>query len=208
LTEIIKHHAPEILGRQETQGILDTLKKDYPAVVEEVQKYLSLGEIQKVLQGLLQEQVSIRNMVAILEALADYGPITKDPSFLIEKARQALGRQLCLQYADEDRVLRVLTLERSLEQRILDSQVKTTSGLVAALEPSLQRAWIKALGRAISAVHDQGLQPVILCSEQARYPVKSSCEREFPNMVVLSVPEIVPDVNPEVIGEIRLEEQG
>ncbi|MDR2402478.1 MAG: flagellar biosynthesis protein FlhA [Spirochaetaceae bacterium] len=208
LTEIIKHHAPEILGRQETQGILDTLKKDYPAVVEEVQKYLSLGEIQKVLQGLLQEQVSIRNMVAILEALADYGPITKDPGFLIEKARQALGRQLCLQYADEERVLRVLTLERSLEQRIVDSQVKTTSGLMAALEPALQRSWIKALSRAVSAVHEQGLQPIILCSEQARYLVKSSCEREFPNMVILSVPEIVPDVNPEVVGEIRLEEQG
>jgi flagellar biosynthesis protein FlhA len=79
---------------------------------------------------------------------------------------------------------------------------------LAALEPALQRSWIKALSRAVSAVHEQGLQPIILCSEQARYLVKSSCEREFPNMVILSVPEIVPDVNPEVVGEIRLEEQG
>jgi flagellar biosynthesis protein FlhA len=205
LTEIIKHHASEILGRQETQGILDTLKKDYPAVIEEAQKSLSLGDIQKVLQGLLQEQVSIRNMVAILEALADFGPITRDHGFLIEKARQALSRQICLQYADENKTLRVLTVEQSLEQRIVDSQVKTSSKLISALDPALQRSWIKALSRAVSALVEQGLSPLILCSEQARYLVKSSCEREFPNMVVLSVPELVPDVNVEAVGEIRLE---
>jgi flagellar biosynthesis protein FlhA len=77
---------------------------------------------------------------------------------------------------------------------------------VAALEPSLQRAWIKALGRAVNAVHEQGITPaVILCSEQARYLVKYSCERELPNLVILSVPEIVPDINVEKVGEIRLE---
>ncbi|MEJ5188480.1 MAG: FHIPEP family type III secretion protein, partial [Breznakiellaceae bacterium] len=206
LTEIIKRHAAEILGRQETQGILETLKKEYPAVVEEAQKLLSLGEIQKVLQALLREQVSIRNMVAILEALADYGGITKDTQFLTEKARQALARQICLQYADEERVLRVLTLEQSLEQKIIDSRVETSSGTVAVLEPAVQRAWIKALSRSVAAMQERGLIPIILCSEAARPLVKSSTERELPDLVVLSVPEIVPDVTVEAVGEIRLEE--
>ncbi|MCA1950242.1 MAG: flagellar biosynthesis protein FlhA [Treponema sp.] len=205
LTEIIKRHASEILGRQETQAILETLKKEYPAVVEEAQKLLSLGEIQKVLQSLLKEQVSIRNMVAILEALADFAPVTKDTQFLTEKARQALARQICLQYADEERTLRVLTIEQSLEQKIIDSRVETSSGVVAALEPSLQRAWIKALSRSVAAMQEQGMIPIVLCSEAGRPLVKSSTEREIPDLVVLSVPEIVSDITVEAVGEIRVE---
>jgi flagellar biosynthesis protein FlhA len=205
LTEIIKRHAAEILGRQETQGILETLKKEYPAVVEEAQKLLSLGEIQKVLQSLLREQVSIRNMVAILEALADFAPVTKDTQFLTEKARQALARQICLQYADDERTLRVLTIEQSLEQKIIDSRVETSSGVVAALEPALQRAWIKALSRSVAAMQEQGLIPIVLCSEAGRPLVKSSTEREIPDLVVLSVPEIVADITVEAVGEIRIE---
>jgi flagellar biosynthesis protein FlhA len=205
LTEIIKRHASEILGRQETQGILDALKKDYPAVVEDAQKSLSLGEIQKVFQALLRERVSIRNNVAILEALADFGPVTKDISFLTEKARQSLARQLCLQYTDDDRVLRVLTLDQSLEQRIIESRVETASGVLSALDPPLQRSWIKALSRTVAAIQEQGWFPVILCSEQARFLVKSSSERELPDLVVLSVPEIVSDITVEAVGEIKIE---
>jgi flagellar biosynthesis protein FlhA len=205
LTDIIKRHAAEILGRQEVQSILDALKKDYPAVVEDATKRLSLGETQKVLQALLREQVSIRNMVAILETLADYAGVTKDPVFLTEKCRQALGRQICLQYADQDRNLRVLTIESSLEQKIIDSRVDTPGGVVAALEPTVQRQWIKALTRAVSAVQHKGWIPVILCSEGARALVKASTERELTDLVVLSVPEIVPDARVEAVGEIKLE---
>ena len=210
LTDIIKRHAAEILGRQDTQEILDALKKDYPAVVEEAQKVLTLGEIQKVLQALLREQVSIRNMVAILEALADYGQAAKtakNMQFLIEKARQALGRQICLQYADPDRTLRVLTIHQSLEQKILDSAVETASGLVSALDPPTRAAWIKALSRSVAAVQDQGWFPVILCSEAARRLVKSSTERELPDLVVLSVPEVAADITVESVGEISVESE-
>lgn len=207
LTEIIKRHAAEILGRQETQAILDSMKNDYPTVVEEVRKVLNVGETQKVLQGLLREQISIRNMVVILETLADYGGVSKDIGFLVEKVRQALGRQICLQYAEE-KVLRVLTIEPALEQRIIDSRVETTGGSVAALEPALQRAWIGALTRGVRRVQDQGHLAVLLCSEAARPLVKSSTEREIPNLVVLSVPEIVPDIRVEGLGEIRIEEEG
>ncbi|MDR2181283.1 MAG: flagellar biosynthesis protein FlhA [Treponema sp.] len=206
LTEIIKHHAAEILGRQEMRGILDELAKTYPAVVEEAQKSLSLGDIQKVVQNLLREQVSIRNMTAILEALADYGPVTKEIQFLTEKARQALARQLCLQYADDEKVLRVLTIDSGLEQKIIDSEVKTASGPIAALDPVVQKEWIKSLARAAAAVQEQGWLPVILCSEAARSLVKYSTARELPDLVVLSVPEMVNDVAIESIGVIRLEE--
>jgi len=205
LTDIIKRHAAEILGRQEIQAILDALKKDYPAVVEDAVKRLSLGEIQKVLQGLLREQVSVRNVVAILETLADYAGVTKDPGFLVEKARQALGRQICLQYADADRSLRVLTIDAALEQKIIESRVDTPAGAVSALEPAVQRQWIKALSRAVQAVQAKGWLPVILCSEGARALVKASTEREIPDLVVLSVPEIVADARVEAVGEIKLE---
>ncbi|HSV56668.1 MAG TPA: flagellar biosynthesis protein FlhA, partial [Magnetospirillaceae bacterium] len=205
LTEIIKRHAAAILGRQEIQAILDTLRKDYPAVVEDAQKHLSLGEIQKAIQALLREQVSVRNMVVILETLADYAGITKDPGFLAEKVRQALGRQICLQYADGGKVLRVLTLDPALEQKIVESRVESALGAISALEPAVHRQWIKALTQAVAAVQKQGYFPLILCSEAARALVKSSTEREIPDLVVLSVPEIVADITVEAVGEIRLE---
>jgi flagellar biosynthesis protein FlhA len=209
LTELIKHHAAEILGRQEVQAMLEALKKDYPVVVEEVLQTpqgLSMGDIQKVLQSLLREQASIRNMVAIIETLADYAPSTKNVQFLTEKARQALGRELCLQYTDEeDRVLRVLTIEQHFEQKIIDSQVNQSGTMISALDPPSQRLWIGALSRAVQTVEEKGWLPVILCSEQARSLVKSSIERQLPNVAVLSMLELVQDISVEVIGEIRVE---
>jgi len=208
LMEIIKHHAAEILSRQEMQGILDALRKDYPTVVNEVLNCLSIGQIQKVVQNLLKEQVSIRNMPAILEALADYGPAIKEARFLTEKARQALARQLCLQYADADKVLRVLTIEQSLEQKIVDSRVETAAEVISSLDPPTQNAWIKALSKAVAVFHEQGWLPVILTSEGVRFLVKSATSRELPELVVLSLQEIVEEVTVEVMGQIRLESGG
>ncbi len=205
LTEIIKSHAAEILGRQEVRSILDALKADYPTVVEEVGKALSVGEIQKVLQGLLREQVSIRNMVVILETLGDYAGVSKDSGFLTEKVRQALGRQICLQHAEEGKNLRVLTLAPDLEQKIIDSRVETPAGAAAALEPQLQRRFINGLTNAVKQVQDQGHAAVLLCSEAARLLVKSSTVRELPHLVVLSVPEVASDVRVESLGEVRIE---
>jgi len=205
LTEILKRHAAEVLGRQEVQAILDTLKADYPAVVEEVRKALSTGEIQKVLQGLLAERVSVRNMVVILETLADYAGVTKDAAFLVEKVRQALGRQISLQYCDEAKTLRVLTIEPSLEKRIIDSRVDTGRGLAAALEPALHRRWITALSNAVRAVQEQGYHEVVLCSEAARPLVKASSAREIPHLAVLSSLEVAGDITVESLGEIRVE---
>lgn len=206
LTEIIKRHAADILGRQEVRSMLDTLRREYSAVVEDVQNVLSLGEVQKVLQSLLVEQVSIRNLVVILETLADFAAVSKEPTFLVEKVRQALARQICLQYADDSHTIHVMTLDPGLEQRIVDSRVETAGGLVPALPPDTQRAWINALMNAVRNVQQIGHMPIILCSEAARPLVKASARREIPDLAVLSVPEIVADVRIEALAEIRVEE--
>jgi flagellar biosynthesis protein FlhA len=205
LTEIIKHHAAEILDRQETQAILETLRKEYPAIVDEVQKVLGLGEIQKVLQNLLKEQVSIRNMVGIMEAIADFAPVTRDTRLLTEKARQALSRQICDGFIDEKRVMRVLAIDHALEEKIVKSQVTTAStGVVAALDPVTHKAFVNAVARSVTAMQEHGLIPVILCSEMARYLVKSLTERELPGLAVLSIPEMVSDITLESVGVIKL----
>jgi flagellar biosynthesis protein FlhA len=205
LTEVIKRHASELLGRQEVRQMLDQLKQDYPAVVDEVSGSLNLGQIQKVFQGLLSEQVSIRNQVAILEALADYASVNKETGFLIEKARQALGRQICLQYADENRTIRVVTINPELEQRIVDSRVETAGGPIAALPPDVQRKWISAAGGAVQRLQEQGYPSVVLCSEAARPLVKGNTRRDLPDLAALSIPEIASDIRVESLGEIQIE---
>ncbi len=208
LTEILKQHASDILGRQEVKKMLDTLREDYPAVVDEVTKEYATGEIQKVLQNLLREQVSIRNLVEILETLGDYSGVTKEPGFLVEKVRQTLGRQICQQYTGEDRVLRVVTIQPQLEQQIIDSRMETANGPMAALEPAVQKRWIESVSSAVQQLQAQGHHPVVLCSEAARPLVKASTSRDLPVLVVLSVPEIAKDVQVESLGEIQLPEDG
>jgi flagellar biosynthesis protein FlhA len=209
LTEIIRRHSADILGMQDTQGILDALHKEYPAVVDEVLRPelgMSVIKIQKILHGLLREKVSIRNMATILEAIAEYAPLSKSVWFLTEKARQSLGSQICHQYADDDHRLRVLTITPELEQKIIESQYETSSGIVCAMDPPSQTAWIKAVSKAALAVKNRGFLPVILCTAEARFLVRNSTEREFPDLAVISVSEITPDIIPEAIGVIRLEE--
>ena len=205
LTEIIKRHAPEILGRQEVQSMLEALKEDYSAVVDEVRGLFGTGEIQKVLQNLLKEQVSIRNLVMILESLSDYGGITKETGFLTEKVRQTLGRQICLQYATEDKELKVLTIDPAVEQNIIDSRMETSTGMVAALDPDFHRAWINAVANKVRLTQEMGHFPVILATEAARPLVKSSIQRSMPDLAVFSDREIVNDINIESLGVITVE---
>ena len=204
LTEVIKRHAAELLGRQEVRQMLDQLKSDYPAVVEEVTAALGLGSIQKVLQGLLREQVSIRNQVIVFESLADHAPVSKEPTFLIEQTRQALGRQICLQYVDDERVLRVSTIHPELEQTLVNARVDTGSGPIAALPPDQMRAWTDAAANQLRVVEQAGYVPILLTSEAARTLVKQSLERELPQAVVLSVPEIARDIKVESMGEVKI----
>ena len=207
LTEIIRRHAADILGLQDTQAILDALRKDYPAVVEEVLRDggLRVTEIQKIFQGLLRERVSIRNKVSILEAIAEYAPISRRTWVLVEKVRQALASQICQQYADDDRRVRVLGIDPALEHKIIASKAETPTGIICALEPALHKAWINAVSKAVAAVRNKGWMPVVLCSEQARYLVKNSTDREIPDLAVLSAQEISPEFILEAVGMIKIE---
>ena len=204
LTEMIKRHASEILDRQAVKAILDELQKTYSAVVDEVSKMFTVGEIQKVMQGLLKEQVSIRNTVAILETMADYGSLTKRTDFLVEKVRQRLGRQICLQYCDENKILHVLTVEPSFLQKLVNSKYETSNGVGVMLEPVEHRQWISSLSNYIASVEDRGYFPVIICPEEARALIKVSTEREMPKLVVLSIPEIDKEIKLESLGEVKV----
>ncbi len=206
LTEIIKSHSHELIGRQEMQKILEALRNDYSAVVDEVNKALNLGEILKVMQRLLLERVSIRNIVPILETLADFAPVSRDITFLVEKVRQSLGREICLNLADDSKTLHVLTLNPELEQEIINSRVDTGTGPVAALKPDIQRSWMTAVTNSIKGAQAQGYYGVILTSEPARILVKNGIKRELPDVSVLSVPEIDAGFNVEGLGEINLME--
>jgi len=213
--EIIRRHAANLLGLQDTQAILDALKKEYPAVVEEVlrerlrdgKEGLRVTDIQKIFQGLLRERVSIRNKVSILEAIATYAPYTRSTWYLVEKVRQALSSQICQQYADDNHIIRVLGIDPALEQKIIDSRYEMETGTVSALEPQLQHMWIKAVSKSIAAVKakENGWMPVIVCSEKARYLVKNSTDRELPDLAVLSAQEISQDFKLDLAGMIKIE---
>ena len=192
---------------QETKEILDAIKEDHSAVVDEVLKILSIWQIQKILKNLLKENVSIGRLSIILEALVQYVYITTDIRFLTEKTRQALADQICFQYANEERVLHVLILDPSLEQKIIESKsMNSAEEEISALEPNVYRAWIKALGKAVKTVVEQGFKLVILCTLQARYLTRTALEREYPEVAVLSVNEITIDYTMESLGVIKLDD--
>lgn len=205
MTQMIRKNAADILGRQEVRAIVETLRKDFPAVVEDVESLqFNNGDIQKVMQGLLREQVSVRNMVAILETMADFGPITKRTDTLIEEVRQRLGRQICLQYADENKTIHVVTVDPNFLRVLVDSRVETINGPMAALEVSVQHAWIAALNGVFANVQNEGYMPIVLCPKEARVLIRESTKREIPGLVVLSVGEIVDDIKVESLGEVHV----
>ena len=205
LTELIKRNAADILGRQEVKAMLDALKKDYSAVTEDVQKALGLGDIQKVLQGLLRERVSIRNLVNILETAADYGEISKKSDFLIEKSRQALKLQISQQYADTEQKIHVVTIDPELEKQIIESINESADGAIVALPPDIYRQFITNTQHVVADVQRNGHTPIILTSEAARLAVKQLTARTFSNMIVLSVLEIAPTtVTVHAVATIKL----
>jgi len=185
--------------------MLNPLKADYSAVVDEVKKSLTLGEIQKVLQQLLAESVSIRNMVPILETLADYAAVSKDIGFLTEKTRQRLKRQITTPYLNESGNLMVLTLSPSIEQLIKESAVDTVGGLVPALEPAMKSRIMNVLTNSVHQVQQQGVMPIILTSEMVRRLFRQMIVREYPQLVVLSVLEVADGVQILPMGEINIE---
>ncbi|KUK83304.1 MAG: Flagellar biosynthesis pathway, component FlhA [Pelotomaculum thermopropionicum] len=206
LTEIIKLHAHELLGRQETKELLDVVKEKNPVVVEElVPDLLTLGEVQKILQNLLKERVPIKDLAGIMEALADGARLSKDPDYLTETARQALSRTICRQYTGEGEKISVITLHPKIEQAIADSIEPTHLGSYPVIEPQMARGILDQLKDQVEKFSLKGLPPVILCSSRSRLPFKRFTERILPNLTVLSLNEIAPGIEVEAVGTVMVD---
>jgi len=205
LSEIVKRHGPEFLGRQEVQQLLDNLKESHPKVVEElVPNYLSLGGVVKVLQNLLREQIPIRDLLLILETLADWAPATKDLDLLTEHVRQALARTITKMNQTQDGILPVLTLDHGIETAIAAAVQHTEQGSHFALEPNVAQKIVNSLAQALEKSSSLNYQPVIACSAHIRCHFKKLVDQFIPNISVLSYDEILSNVEIQSIGTLEL----
>jgi flagellar biosynthesis protein FlhA len=205
LAELIKEHAHELLTRQETKRLLDALSEIQPKLVEElVPKALTLGEVQKVLQQLLREQVSIRDLTTILETVLDLVPVNKNLVVLVESCRQVLGRALVRPHRGDDGKLAVLTLDAVIEEQLNQTFNPQAAGerSTAGLQPSFLRRVLDGL-RALVGDQVSVACPVLLCSSPARYYLRRLLEPFMPKVVVLSPGEVPPLVAIQSLGVVR-----
>jgi flagellar biosynthesis protein FlhA len=204
LTETIRAHAAELLTRQETRQLLDRLKETNAAVVEEiVPDVLTVGEIQRVLQALLHEGVSIRDLGAIVEGAGDKARVTRDPVLLAEYARQALGRAICGPHLDGEHRLRAISLDPRIEQEVAESITATADGEFLAMDPSRAQALVGALAGQLENAIARGSRPVLICSARVRRHLRRLCEQSLPQLPVCSYNEIVPGIRVETIGVVE-----
>ncbi|MFB5266586.1 flagellar biosynthesis protein FlhA [Paenibacillus enshidis] len=205
LTETIKKHAHELLGRQETRALIDNLKEHYPALVDElIPSVLGVGDVQKVLAKLLREKISIRDMVTIFETLADYGTYTKDPDVLTEYVRQALSRQITQQYSQKGDTLKVITVGPALEKKIAESVQQTEQGSYLALDPVSTQTVYQKLTEQINRLIQSGQQPIVLASPTIRMYLRQVIERTMQDIPVLSYSELEPNVEIQSVGVVNL----
>ncbi|MBD3169301.1 MAG: flagellar biosynthesis protein FlhA [candidate division Zixibacteria bacterium] len=205
LTEVVKNNAAEILSRQDCQKLIDTLREDYPAVVDEVlPEALSIGAVQKVLQNLLKERVPIKDLLTIMETLADYSQSTKDPEILTEYVRHALARAICHLYKDEENKLHVSTCEPRLEQMIADNTKSTRHGILVALPSEVTQKIIEKTKAVIDSMIANNQNPIILCSPNIRLPFRRLIESVLPQAIVISYNEITTDVEVFSVGVIGI----
>lgn len=206
LTEVIKAHAPEILTRQDTRNLLDNLKKDYPALVDDlIPNNLALGEVQEVLKNLLSERVSIRDLVTILETistLAHNG--VKDPDLLSESTRRVLARAISNQHRAADGIIHVITLSPHIEKILSDTLGDLSQGFTFNLDPRLAQQLLEVAAKHMEELAYQGYLPLVLCSATVRLAFKRLTERALPNLTVLSYSEIAPGVEVRAEGLIKL----
>jgi len=201
ITELIKKNACDLLGRQEVQTLVDTLKQNYPAVVNElIPAVLSIGELQKVMHCLLIEGVPIRDLLTIFETLADWAPRTKDTIFLTEKVRHSLARHISRQYQSEDGFIFVITIDPQLEEKIAGSIKTGAEGEQLVLEPDLSQKILTSIQEIVKSTAKQ--RPVILCSARIRRHMKMLVLRVLPAMGVISYNEIGPDAQVRSVGTV------
>jgi flagellar biosynthesis protein FlhA len=203
LTETIRANVAELLTRQDVRGLLDALKEHNAAVVEEVvPELLSVGEIQRVLQALLREGVSIRDLGTIVEAVGDRARLTRDPSLLAEHARQALSRAIVAPHLDAEMQLRAIALDPAVEQEVSEAIAQTADGEFLAMEPSRAQALVTALASQVEHAVARGRRPVLLCSSRIRRHVRRLCEQALPQLSVCAYNEVAPGVSVETIGVV------
>ncbi len=202
LTEIIKKHAHELLGRQEVKSLIDNVKEHHSALVDELlPKILGLGDIQKVLSNLLREGISIRDMITILETLADYAPITRDTDLLTEYVRQGLARAITKQFISSKKA-KVITLDGELEQMIMESIQQSEHGSYLSLDPVTTQSILNNLAQQVQKLMSVGEQPIILTSPIVRFYFKRLTEQLSSELIVLSYNEIDSKVEVQSIGTV------
>lgn len=204
LTEIVKAHADELLGRQEVQSLIDNLAKTYPRVVEElIPKVVSAGTLHRVLQRLLRERISIRDLLTVLETLADYAPLTKNIDILTGYVRQALARTITKQYRDSEGGITVVMLSPEIEDKISQSVQHTEYESYLSVDPNWVQKVVRGVQKFLGTFASRGLQPIVLCSPGARIHFRKVLEKFVPNIIVLSHNEITHDVNIKSLGIVE-----
>lgn len=204
LTEVVRRHAFELLGRQQVQVLVDNLRQQQPSLVDEViPKQFSLGEVQRVLSGLLREGVSIRDMGTILETMSDRAGMTRDPDMLIEYVRQALKRSITAKFVP-DRKAFVVTLDPALEHLILDNIRQTDQGSYVNLDGDTVQRMFNSLRDSVERMNSMGLSPIVLTSPVVRFHFKRMVESLAPDLVVLSFNELEQNVDIQANGVVSV----
>jgi flagellar biosynthesis protein FlhA len=208
LSEVIRRHANEFLGRQEVQQLLDNLKASHPKVVEElVPNLLTLGQVGKVLQNLVREQIPVRDLLTVLETLADWAPLTKDVDTLSEYVRQAQARTISGMYQTGEGRVPVITLDPTVEQQVADAIQRTDHGNYLALEPARAQGIMEAIGRHLEVFARFNYQPIVLCAAHIRLHLRRLAERFMPTLVVLSYNDIAADVTVQSLATVGLSDE-
>ena len=209
LTGLIRNNADELLGRQDVQYLLDNLAKKNPKVVEELTpSLLNLGSIQKVLQNLVREGVSIRDLLTIVETLADYSVLTKDPDLLTEYVRQKLGRTIVSQYLADDGTLPVITLSQEVEDAMINSIQHTEQGSFLTIDPAIANTIMSSVSRETENMLAMGYQPIVLCSPALRRHFRRMIEQFSPSLLVFSQGELLSNMRIKSLGKVRIKYEG
>ena len=209
LTEIIRKHASELLGRQEVQNLLDNLSRSYPKAVDElVPNLLSLGIVQKVMQNLIRERISIRDLLTIVETLADYAVLTKDPDLLTEYVRNKLSRSIINPYIGEDGFLKLITMDPGVEDLLLQGVHKAEHGSYLSIDPKIADSIIASIKQEAEKAMSKNIQPILLTSPLIRRHLKKMVEYFIPSLMVLSQSELLSDIGFKSIGKVSLRYAG
>ena len=205
LTEVIRTHIDELLSRQDVQSLIENIKENHPTLVDElVQKLLGVGEIQKVLQNLLREGISIRDLLTIFETLADHAATTRDTDVLTEYARQSLKRAISGKYFPTNEVTNVITLDPKVEQEIMGSVKQTEQGAYLTLDPEKTKGIMSALEEEIKKLEELGKNPIIITSPIVRMYFKKLTEDYFRDLIVVSYNEVESNIELQSVGMVSL----